>query len=296
MPSMMRSRDKIIFNVIGYTLVTVTAVICLIPFIMLISASFTEENWIAIHGFGLLPGALSLNAYQSLFRAPTIILNAYKISIFITIVGTVLGLFINSMTAYVLSRKDFPWRNRFALYFYFTTLINGGLVSTYVIMISWYHMKNSLIALILPYMVNVFYLIVMRSFISSIPDSLGESAKIDGAGDFMVYIRIILPLSKPALATIGLFIALEYWNDWFNSMLYINNSKLYPLQYLLYNMLSAQEAMTRISQISGVVVYNLPIMSLKMAMAVVATGPILLVYPFVQKYFIRGITVGAVKG
>jgi len=296
MPSRTRSGDRVAFNVIGYTLITLTAVICLIPFIMLISASFTQENWIAIHGFGLLPGAPSLTAYQSLFRAPSVILNAYKISIFITVVGTFLGLFINSMTAYVLSRKDFPWRNKFALYFYFITLINGGLVSTYVIMISWYNLKNTLIVLILPYLVNVFYLILMRSFISALPDSLGESAKIDGAGDFTVYIRIILPLSKPALATVGLFIALEYWNDWFNAMLYLTDSALYPLQYLLYNMLSAQEAMTRISQISGIVVSNLPIMSLKMAMAVVATGPILLVYPFVQKYFIRGITVGAVKG
>jgi len=136
----------------------------------------------------------------------------------------------------------------------------------------------------------------MRSFMSSIPDSLGESAKIDGAGDFTIFIRIILPLSKPALATIGLFIALEYWNDWYNSMLYITNYKLYPLQYLLYNMLSSQDALSRISSVSHINVNNLPLQSLKMAMAVIATGPILLVYPFVQKYFIKGITVGAVKG
>src|SRR5659263_621251 len=129
-----------------------------------------------------------------------------------------------------------------------------------------------------------------------ISDSLGESAKIDGAGDFTIFIRIILSLSKPALATIGLFIALEYWNDWYNSMLYITNYKLFPLQYLLYNMLSSQDALSRISSVSHINVNNLPLQSLKMAMAVIATGPILLVYPFVQKYFIKGITVGAVKG
>jgi putative aldouronate transport system permease protein len=263
---------------------------------MLLSASFSEERWVAANGFGLFPGAPSLDAYRSIFKAPAIVLNAYKVSILITVAGTFFGLAINSMTGYVLSRKDFTWRNKFALFFYFVTLINGGLVSTYIIMISWYRLKNTLLVLILPYLVNVFYLIVMRSFIYNIPDSLAESAKIDGAGDFTVYYRIVLPLTKPALATIGLFIALEYWNDWYNAMLYLNKPALYPLQYLLYNMLAAQEAITRISQASGVIVANLPVMTLKMAMAIVATGPILLVYPFVQKYFIRGITVGAVKG
>jgi putative aldouronate transport system permease protein len=169
MPSRKRSGDRIAFDIIGYALVTVTALFCLIPFIMLISASFSEERWVAINGFGLFPGAPSLNAYRSIFRAPSVVFNAYKISIIITTVGTFLGLAINSMTGYVLSRKDFAWRNKFALYFYFVTLINGGLVSTYIIMISWYHLKNTLLVLILPYLVNVFYLIVMRSFISSIP-------------------------------------------------------------------------------------------------------------------------------
>ena len=296
MTSRTRTSDRIVFNIIGYTLVTLTAIVCLIPFIMLISASFTSENWISFHGFGLWPGELSVNAYAKLFQAPIIVLNAYGVSIFITAVGTFFGLFINSMASYALSRKDFLWRNKFALFFYFITLINGGIVSTYIVIVSWYHLKDTLFVLILPYLVNVFYLIVMRSFISAIPDSLGESAKIDGAGDFSVYTSIILPLTKPALATIGLFIALDYWNDWYNAMLYISNTSLYPLQYLLYNMLSAQDAMSRISQLSGVFVANLPLQSLKMAMACVATGPILLVYPFVQKYFIRGITIGAVKG
>ena len=294
--SITKSKDILVFNIIGYFIITVMAVLSILPFIMLVSASFTSEHAIVNYGYQLFPKEFSVNAYAMLFRFPLDIIRAYEVSIFITVGGTVCGLFIISMTAYVISRKDFIFRNKLAFYFYFITLFNGGLVATYIIMIRYYNLKNNLLSLILPYLVNVFYLIVMRSFMSSIPDSLGESAKIDGAGDFTIFIRIILPLSKPALATIGLFIALEYWNDWYNSMLYITNYKLFPLQYLLYNMLSSQDALSRISSVSHINVNNLPLQSLKMAMAVIATGPILLVYPFVQKYFIKGITVGAVKG
>ena len=294
--SITKSKDMLVFNIIGYFIITVMAVLSILPFIMLVSASFTSEHSIVNYGYGLFPKEFSVNAYSMLFRYPLDIIRAYEVSIFITLSGTACGLFIISMTAYVISRKDFIFRNKLAFYFYFITLFNGGLVATYIIMIRYYNLKNNLLSLILPYLVNVFYLIVMRSFMSSIPDSLGESAKIDGAGDFTIFIKIILPLSKPALATIGLFLALEYWNDWYNSMLYITNYKLYPLQYLLYNMLSSQDAMARIASLSNVTITNIPLQSLKMAMAVIATGPILLVYPFVQKYFIKGITVGAVKG
>jgi putative aldouronate transport system permease protein len=291
-----RSGDTLFFNIIGYFLITFFAILCLIPFIMLISASFSSEHSILNYGFQLVPREWSLNAYQMLFKWPQDIIRAYGVTIFVTVAGTVSGLFVVSMTAYVISRRDFLYRNKLTFYFYFVTLFNGGLVATYIIMIRYYNLKNSLLSLILPYAVNVFYLIIMRSFMTSIPESLGESAKIDGAGDFTIFIRIILPLSKPALATIGLFIALDYWNDWYNAMLYITNYKLYPLQYLLYNMLSAQDAMSRISSESSINITNMPLQTLKMAMACIATGPILLVYPFVQKYFIKGITVGAVKG
>jgi putative aldouronate transport system permease protein len=188
------------------------------------------------------------------------------------------------------------YRNKISFYFYFVTLFNGGLVSTYIAMIQYYRLKNSLIALILPSLMNVFYIIVMRSFLSSLPDSLAESAKIDGAGDFTIYLKVIMPLSKPALATVGLFIALDYWNDWYNAMLYITSPEKYPLQYVLHGMLSRQEALKRISAISGIALQDQPRESIKLAMACIATGPLILLYPFVQKFFIRGITVGAVKG
>ena len=241
------------------------------------------------------PG-IFLSAYTLVFRFPQEILRAYGVSIFITSVGTVAGLFITTMTAYVLSRKDFRYRNKLSFFFYFITLFNGGLLSVYIFVVRYLHLKNSYLALILPIMVNVFYLIVMRTFISSIPDSIGESAKIDGASDFIIFLKLIIPLSTAGLATIGLFIALDYWNDWYNAMLYMTDYRKFPLQYMLYNLLSSQEALTRISSLSSVAVMDIPAQSLKLAMAVVATGPIVMAYPFVQKYFVKGITVGAVKG
>lgn len=285
-----------LFYVLGYALVTVVGLCCLIPFIMLVSASFTDEAYIMRHGYGLWPAAFSTEAYTVLFRNGSDIVHAYGVTIFVTLAGTAMGLFIISMTAYVLSRPDFRYRNQIAFFFYFTTLFNGGMISTYIFFVRYLGLKDSLLALILPLMFNVFYLLVMRSFMQGIPASIVESAKIDGASEFRVFWQFILPLAKPGLATIGLFIALEYWNDWYNAMLYISNSELYPLQYLLYRTLSASQALARIASQAGVRVAQLPSQSLKMAMAVLATGPILLVYPFVQKYFVKGITIGAVKG
>jgi len=294
--SIKKSKTTVLFNVIGYFLVTFVAILCLLPFVMLISGSFTSENVISNYGYSIFPREFSFSAYKLLFKFPQDIIRAYGVSIFITAAGTAAGLFIIAMTAYVLSRKDFKYRNKFAFFFYFITLFNGGLVATYIFVIRYLHLKNSYLALILPVMINVFYLLIMRSFMTSIPESISESAKIDGAGDFTIFVKLILPLSKAGLATIGLFIALDYWNDWYNAMLYLTDYKKFPLQYMLYNMLSATEAMSRISSASKIPAGEMPSQSLKLAMSVVATGPIILVYPFVQKYFVKGITVGAVKG
>lgn len=285
-----------LFYVLGYTFITLTAIICLLPFIMLVSGSFTSEHAISNYGYGILPREFSLSAYQLVFKYPGDILRAYGVSIFIAGVGTLAGLLLISMTAYVLGRKDFKYRDKFSFFFYFTTLFNGGLVATYIFIIRYLHLKDSLLALILPLLVNVFYLLIMRSFMTSIPESIIESAKIDGAGDFTIFVKLILPLSKAGLATIGLFIALDYWNDWSNAMLYIVDYKKFPLQYMLYNMLSSTDAISRISSASSIPAGELPSQSLKLAMAVVATGPIILLYPFVQKYFVKGITIGSVKG
>jgi putative aldouronate transport system permease protein len=245
----------------------------------------------------LLPSTFSFSSYEFIFKQPAQILKSYGITIFVTLVGTIVGLFLTAMTAYVLQRKDFRFRNAFAFYFFFTTLFSGGLVPWYVLIVTYLDLKNSLLAIIMPMLLNVFYIIIMRSFMSStIPDAISESAKIDGAGDFRIFISIILPLSKPALATIGLFIALNYWNDWYHALLFIENRDLYPLQYFLYNILNSISFANSAAAQAGVAVVAMPKESFKLAMTVVATGPIILLYPFVQKYFVKGITVGAVKG
>lgn len=290
-------RDKLLLSIIGYVTLTVLAIFCIFPFILVISSSLSEESAIIEKGFQIFPTAFSTEAYSLLFKYPAEMLRAYGVTISVTAIGTIVGLFLTSMTAYVLSRRDFKWRSRFSFFFFFTTLFSGGLVPWYLMIINYLHLKDTLLVLILPMMMNVFYIIVMKSFMSSIPDAITESAKIDGAGDFRIFMQLIVPLSKPALATIGLFIALAYWNDWYNALLFISKSELMPLQYYLYKMLGNMDGMRKAMMASGAVVNtDLPTESLKMAMTIVATGPILLAYPFIQKYFVTGLTIGAVKG
>ena len=286
----------IIFNMFGIALVTLIAALCLLPFILMISGSFTSEHAIRFNGYSLWPQEFTLDAYEYVFRNPDRILRAYGVTIFITAVGTSIGLLLITMTAYVISRKDFKYRNVLSFFFYFTTLFNGGMVSTYMYFIQYLHLKDSLLALILPGLFNVFYLLIMRSFISQIPSALIESAKIDGASEIRIFVQIILPLLGSGLAAIGLFMALFYWNDWYHAMLYINTAAKFPLQYMLYDLLMKQQALMQIASQVGIKMEELPTSSLKMAMAVVATGPIILLYPFVQKYFVKGVTIGSVKG
>lgn len=290
------SRSTLIFYILGCVLIGFLAIVCLLPFVMLVSGSFTSEQYICMNGYSLFIHEFSLEAYSMLFKYPEKIIRAYGVSIFITLVGTAIGLFLTTMTAYVISRKDFKYRNVISFFFYFTTLFNGGMVCTYIFYIQYLHLKDNLLALILPGLINIFNMLVMRSFVSDIPTALIESAKMDGAGEFRVFLQIVVPLLKWGLATIGLFIALGYWNDWFNAMLYINSDSKYPLQYMLYDMLQQAQAMGFIAARAGIPTENIPTNGLKLAMAVVATGPIILLYPFVQKYFVKGITIGAVKG
>jgi putative aldouronate transport system permease protein len=285
-----------VFYAICYAVITVIALACLFPFILLVSGSFSYDRALRFNGYSILPQDFTLDAYTTIFKFPLRIMQAYGVSIFITATGTFLGLFLITMTAYVISRKTFKYRNRVSFYFYFTTLFNGGMICTYIFYIRYLNLKDSFLALVFPGMFNVFYLLIMRSFINSIPDATIESAKIDGAGEFRIFLQIVLPLIPSGLATIGLFLALHYWNDWYNAMLYINTPAKYPLQYMLYDILNRSTAMAEMAAYTGIVVEDIPTYSLKMAMAMVATGPILLAYPFVQRFFIRGITIGSVKG
>ena len=289
-------RDEIQLRVISYIVVTLFALVCLFPFLLMISSSFMNEKEIITEGYKLIPKEVTASAYRFLLENPTKIISAYKITIQNVILGTAIGLALMSMAGYVLCRSDFKYRNQIAFFIYFTTLFAGGLIPTYMWMVNGLHLKNSIWAMILPGIASPWSIFLMRNFMKAIPDSLAESARIDGADDFRVYWQIYLPLAKPAIATIGLFLALAYWNEWYNAMLYIEDSAKYPLQYFLQQMVNKADAQMLVSQGITVDVSEMPSESIKMATAVVATGPIILVYPFVQKYFVQGLTVGAVKG
>lgn len=292
------SKDELGVNILGCVLIGLFALICLLPFYLIIIASFTDETYMIRNGYPILLDLknASIEAYQLCLKNPDSILRAYGVTGGVTIVGTFLAVFLATMTGYVLSRKDFPWRNKFAFFFFFTTLFNGGLVPWYLLCIRYLNLKNSILALILPSMFSVWNMIIAKSFMNGIPASISESAMIDGANDMRIFVSLILPLSKPLLATIGLFSALTYWNDWYNCMLFISNENMFTLQYYLQRMLGSAEAMRIVAEKSGMPLQSVPLESMQMAMTVIATGPIVLLYPFVQRYFVKGLTIGAVKG
>ena len=291
-------RDRAIFNAISYVFLAILAAVCLLPFLLVISGSFTEQYAIQLHGYQLIPETFSLDAYKMLFRIPEDILRAYGVTIFVTFTGTTVGLFFTSMAAYVLASPDFKYRYQVSFFFYFTSIFGGGLVPWYIFCTKYLHFHNNVISMILPIMINVTYLLILKSYMMGIPTSLYESARLDGANDLTIFFKIALPLSKAGLATVGLFLALNYWNDWYNAMLFLDEGsrELYPLQYYLNNILTKAQAMNAAAARSGIPASDVPSEPLKLAMTVVATGPIILLYPFLQKYFVKGVTIGAVKG
>ncbi|MEK3883039.1 carbohydrate ABC transporter permease [Paenibacillus sp. PL2-23] len=290
------SKDKLIFHVIGYTFLIVLSILCLLPLLFILGGSFSSEQSVILKGFSLIPEDFSLEAYQLSFKNPKDLLNAYFISTSVVLVGTTVGLMITAMTGYVLSRRDFRYRNQFSFYIYFTSVFSGGLVPWYIMMVSYLDMKNNFLALILPALLNVFYIIVMKSFMAGLPFELIESGKVDGANELRIFFKLILPISKPVLATIGLFIALGYWNDFFAAMLFISDESLMPLQYYLYRLVNSVDTLSRIAAMTGVPIPDMPKETLKLAMTVLVVMPIIFVYPFVQRFIVGGITVGAVKG
>lgn len=296
-----KGRDVIALNIIAYVFCGFIALICLIPFLMIIAGSLSSETAITQNGFSLFPQDFSLEAYKTVFSEPMVVVRAYATTIGLTACGTLLGLALQTMTAYVLVRKEFEWRNVFSFFFYFTTLFSGGLVPYYLLIRQTLGLADSYFALLLPLVFSVYNLLIMKSYIQGIPESLIDAAKIDGCGEFRTLVQVVVPLIKPALATVGLFIALAYWNDWYNAMLYIKTPEKYPLQYFLYEKINNIEGYKKLianGMVSSAVVssVSLPTQTLKMALTIVVTGPIVLAYPFVQKYFVQGITIGAVKG
>lgn len=289
-------KDQKIMKTVCYIVVGFFALICLFPFLLMITSSFMTEKEIVSEGFKLIPDEISFSAYQFLMENSQKLIDAYAINLINVIFGTTLGLFFMSMAGYVLCRKDFKYRNQISFFIYFTTLFSGGLIPTYMLMVNGLGLKDSIWAMILPGLMTPWSIFLMRNFMKAVPDSLYESAAMDGAGDFRIYWQIFLPLAKPALATIGLFLTLAYWNEWYNAMLYIQTPSKYPLQYFLQQIISKANVQLLVQQGAVINTADMPSESIKMATAVVATGPIILVYPFVQKYFVSGITVGAVKG
>lgn len=273
--------------------------ICILPFIVVISASFSNEIELANKGFGFLPRKFDLQAYNYLFESPGIVIKAYMVTIFITVVGTFLSVLFMSMISYALSRRNCVFRRPLTFFIFFPTLFSGGLVPSYIINTQYLKLTDTLAALILPGLVNVFFIIMIRTFFKQISESLFEAAKIDGASEFRIYWQIALSLSKPVLATVAFLTALGKWNEWYNAMLYIRNQNLYPLQYLLQQlMMNIQAILVAMEKVPsvGVELKDIPGENLRFAMLIVAVGPMMIFFPFFQKYFTRGLTVGSVKG
>lgn len=292
---MKRTLEKTIFDIVALIITTLFAIICILPILLTISGSLTPEREL-LRGMKLIPDTWTLDAYKIVFRNGASLARAYWVTIKLVVIGTACALFLTSMTSYTLFRKDFRIRNKLSFYFFFTTLFNGGLVSNYILMCNL-GLRNTFTVLMIGTLMPVMYVIIMRSyFTSNIPQSLVESAKIDGANDFLIYLRIVLPSAGPILATVGLLMALGYWNNWSTAAIYISDRELYPLQYYLYQIFQEQQMQEMMANagvsMSGV---STPKESYKLAMTVFTMGPVVLFYPFVQRFFVSGVTIGAVK-
>jgi len=277
------------------------ALLCTLPFLLVFMVSITEEKSLALNGYLFIPKAFSLEAYKVMLESTDSILRVYGVSVFSTVVGTILSVVIMAMYAYPISRSAFKYRNQFTFLIFFTMLFGGGLVPWYIICTRVLHLKDTVWALIVPYLFNSFYVIVMRTFFkTTIHESAIESAKLDGAGEFRVFRSIVMPLSLPVLATVGLFSSINYWNDWWLSTILQSNGEWINLQFAMYRVLLNATYLSEIGNASGgytqAELARLPTETIRMAMCVIAMGPIVLAYPFFQRYFVKGLTLGSIKG
>lgn len=288
-------------NVILNVIFLIMSLTCIIPVLLVVAISFSAEQSITEYGYRFIPKIFSLEGYTFLANQSKMILRALGISLFVTIVGTVLGVMLTTLMGYVLSRPNYKLNGFLTMVVFIPMVFNGGLVSTYFVVSQLLGLKNSVWALILPLAVSSFNVIICRTFFkTTVPESLIESAKMDGASQLTIFSRIVLPISLPVLATIGLFLTFAYWNDWYQSMLYIDDSKLLSLQALLNNIMANIQALASNAATLGVssaeMIANMPKEAARMAIVVIIVLPIACAYPFFQKYFISGLTVGAVKG
>ena len=286
-------------NAVLHTIAAIFSFLCVFPFLFVVIISLTDEKTLATDGYRLIPAKWSFEAYKFVFQSGDTLLRSYGVTILVTVVGTLVSLILISLYAYAISRKSFRYRRFFSVFAILTMLFNGGMIPTYMVVSQLLGLKDTLWALILPLAMNAFYIMILRTFYStSVPEAIIESGRIDGAGDFYIFLRIVLPLSLPGLATIGLFSTLGYWNDWFNALLYIDNPNLVPLQSMLMRIESSMQFLQQNSANSSMsleLLQNMPQDTARMAMVVLATVPIIFAYPFFQRYFVQGLTVGSVK-
>jgi len=283
-------------TIIVYLILTIAAVYCIAPFILMLSASFSDEMTLLAKGYKFLPRKISLEAYNYLWNNASYLARAYGITILITAVGVVTNVLITMMLGYACSRRDLPGNRILNLMVIFTMLFYGGLVPTYLVYSDVLQIKNTLFALLIPtLLMSGFNVMLARSYFqTSVPYSIIEAARIDGAGEFKTYVRVVLPLSWPITATIGLFAGVRYWNDWFNGMIYLTNTKLFSIQNVLNSMLANIQFLKSNTE-AGMAGLTVPAASVRMAIAAVAVVPILIAYPIFQKYFVKGIALGGVK-
>ena len=277
------------------------SLVFLIPFVYLVSISLSNNTDLSTYGYSLIPKNIDFSAYKLIAANPEQIIDAYWVTTFSSVVGTFLGVLIMAMVAYPLSRNTFIFRNIIMAFIFFTMLFGGGLIPTYILMTRYLGLGNNIWVYIANGLINAFHIIVLRTFFQGMPLSVLESAKIDGASEFQIFFKILLPLSKPVLATVALITLLTRWNDWTTTLIYIRDGRLYTLQFLLQKILREAEFVSQMAKsaltgnFSGVM-YELPAESMRFAMVIVTSGPMLVVFPFFQKYFAKGLTVGAVKG
>jgi putative aldouronate transport system permease protein len=296
-PNAISSPANVILN--GFFIIY--SLLCLLPIFLVLAVSFSDEKSVALDGYKLIPSKFSFAAYEFVFNDFDKILKGYEISIIVTVIGTLLGLFMTALFAYPLARHSFTYRRFFSFFIFFTMIFNGGLVPWYLVYSKYLHINDTLFALVIPgHLLGAFYVIMMRTFFQqTIHPSIIESASIDGASEYRIFFTVVLPLSLPVIATIGLFYTLGYWNDWFNSLVFMNNDKMVNLQYLMYKVMRNLQFLLSNASTSGSTtgeIAKLPNETVRMAMAIIGMGPIVLAYPFFQKYFVKGLTVGAVKG
>lgn len=290
--------DEKKFKGFATVILTILTVITLLPIVLIVIASFTDEKALIANGYAYLPKGWSLDAYYYLINQGKLIFRAYGVTIFVTAVGTVSSVLFTTMLAYPMSRKGFKYKNVLSFFVFFTMLFNGGIVSSYMMWSNIFSIKNTMWALVIPnYLVTAFNVFLVRNYYSNnVHESILESAEIDGASELRIFYSIIIPLSIPVVATISLFTALIYWNDWLNGLYYITKSEYFGIQNLLIKIMNnVQFLKSGSSNFLGLGSVNLPGTSVRMAMAVIGILPIVIIYPFIQKYFIKGVIVGAVK-